>query len=52
MSSGSRDPTRRQSIPSGAHSRPPQIIPENGPQPPMKGSEGPKMASVLELYNV
>ena len=47
---GSRDPTRRQSIPSGAHSRPPQIIPENGPQPVAKGSEGPKMVcTVLDL---
>jgi len=37
---GSRDPTRRQSIPSG---RPSQVLPpENGPQPP-RSSDGPKM---------
>ena len=45
--SGSRDPTRRQSIPSGAHPRPPQIIPENGPQPAMRSSEGPKMVHLM-----
>lgn len=47
--SGSRDPTRRQSIPSGAHPRPPQIIPENGPQPAMRSSEGPKMVYIYHL---
>ena len=48
---GSRDPTRRQSIPSGAHPRPPQIIPENGPQQAMRSSDGPKMVCIT-LYVV
>jgi len=37
---GIRDPTRRQSIPSGRPSQ--TLLPENGPQPP-RSSEGPKM---------
>ena len=41
--SGNRDPTRRQSIPSGVHSRPPQIVPENGPQQQIRSPDGPKM---------
>ncbi|XP_065888960.1 serine/threonine-protein kinase mig-15-like isoform X2 [Dysidea avara] len=45
--SGSRDPTRRQSIPS---SRPPPVLlPENGPQPP-RSSEGPKMSPEIRKY--